>query len=260
MARSTALNEGELRQTALVFAPHPDDETLGLGGTILLKMQSGARVKVVYLTDGSTSHSASISREKMRLIRAREALAACAKLGLAENDVTFLGFPDGRLKDFHNEAVYQVRHLINRLKPQQIFSPYHDEPHPDHTAGNKIVAEALHGARRASALKSPQVFEYPVWFWFHWPWVALRQGRRPDTQTVLRLTLHTLAGARMSALFPRSVDISGVMDQKRAALAEHHSQVTRMVPNTYWPILSDISGGDFLNCLMSEQEIFFQPK
>ncbi len=53
---STEIPTRELARSALVFSPHPDDECLGCGGTIIRKKQAGSTVKIVHLTDGSRSH------------------------------------------------------------------------------------------------------------------------------------------------------------------------------------------------------------
>jgi len=50
------LDEKDLGCTATVFSPHPDDETLGCGGTIIKKKRAGAEVKIFYMTDGRKSH------------------------------------------------------------------------------------------------------------------------------------------------------------------------------------------------------------
>jgi len=70
------LDEKDLERTAAVFSPHPDDETLGCGGTIIKKKRAGAEVKVFFMTDGRKSHSHLISGDKLKCIRAREAFAA----------------------------------------------------------------------------------------------------------------------------------------------------------------------------------------
>src|SRR4030065_330273 len=48
--------EERLKSSAVIFAPHQDDETLGCGGTIMLKRKAGTPVACVFMTDGSTSH------------------------------------------------------------------------------------------------------------------------------------------------------------------------------------------------------------
>src|SRR5687768_6580034 len=47
---ATPLGEEELGRSAMVFAPHPDDETLGCGGTILQKRRAGASMRIVFMT------------------------------------------------------------------------------------------------------------------------------------------------------------------------------------------------------------------
>src|SRR5947209_4351316 len=64
----------ELRQPALVFAPHPDDETLGCGGAIVRKKRAGAVVKIVVMTDGSASHPGQIDPDELKKLRAEEML------------------------------------------------------------------------------------------------------------------------------------------------------------------------------------------
>jgi hypothetical protein len=54
--RRNVRDDLSLRRSAVVFAPHPDDETLGCGGTIVRKIRAGARVRLVVMTDGGSSH------------------------------------------------------------------------------------------------------------------------------------------------------------------------------------------------------------
>ncbi|HHY92985.1 MAG TPA: PIG-L family deacetylase [Firmicutes bacterium] len=89
----------------LVFAPHPDDETVGAGGLIQLAVAAGARVRVVFFTCGDAFRYA--AQRRLRLLRTtpasmrafgrlrqKEALAALQVLGVPAADATFLGFPD----------------------------------------------------------------------------------------------------------------------------------------------------------------------
>jgi hypothetical protein len=50
------------------------------------------------------------------------------------------------------------------------------------------------------------------------------------------------------------VDIRGAIEAKRAALAAHESQVSRM--GAGWHVLSDVDGGEFLERLMRPVELF----
>jgi LmbE family N-acetylglucosaminyl deacetylase len=99
------------RLRVMVFAPHPDDETVGVGGLIYRLAHRNAPVRVVFLTNGDGFAKA--AQEGFDLdqqptdadfvalgeLRQREALAATQRLGLTKRDVHFLGFPDGGLAE-----------------------------------------------------------------------------------------------------------------------------------------------------------------
>ena len=57
----------------LVVAPHPDDDVIGVGGTMAVLAQSGLNVFSLYVTDGS---SAIHKNEDIPVVRRREAIAA----------------------------------------------------------------------------------------------------------------------------------------------------------------------------------------
>ena len=90
----------------LVLAPHEDDETLGAGGLIQQAVETGAAVRVVYLTYGDHNELAFLLyrkrpwltpkiREQMGELRRTESLEAMAYLGVPGKDLIFLGYPDG---------------------------------------------------------------------------------------------------------------------------------------------------------------------
>ena len=94
----------------LVFAPHPDDETLAAGGLIARLVRQRAAVRVAFITNGDGwpwAAQEEFSRKKptdedyvaLGELRQREALAATRQLGLKQHDVSFLGFPDGGLAE-----------------------------------------------------------------------------------------------------------------------------------------------------------------
>ena len=94
----------------IVFAPHPDDETIGAGGLIHRLVQAGAPLRVVFLTNGDGFRRAVQTDLDVRQptdadyvafgdLRQREALAAVAHLGVRRRAVRFLGFPDGGLAE-----------------------------------------------------------------------------------------------------------------------------------------------------------------
>jgi LmbE family N-acetylglucosaminyl deacetylase len=251
---STEIPTRELARSALVFSPHPDDECLGCGGTIIRKKQAGSTVKVVHLTDGSRSHSPHlISREQLGATRMREALNAGAVLGV--DDIYFLDFQDGGLGGSMAPAIQQVTEIIRKEKPEEVFVPYVREPvrhAADHVATTRIVFSALQSLRR---LSTTRVWEYPVWFWVHWPWVGFRKGLvcRRD---VARNSLSLGFGLRAFQELRYAVDVSAVFERKIAALFEHRTQMTEFIPNSGWATLGKVLGGQFMECFYFEYEFF----
>jgi LmbE family N-acetylglucosaminyl deacetylase len=94
----------------LVFAPHPDDETLATAGLVQRVLKLGGSVRMVFMTNGDgfldgvraefdiakpTDHNY-IEYGNMRQ---QEALKAISQLGVGEGDAIFLGFPDGGIDD-----------------------------------------------------------------------------------------------------------------------------------------------------------------
>lgn len=108
------------RETRLmVFAPHPDDESLGAGGLIQRVLAVGGTVKVVFMTNGDgypegveladhISHPSAKDYREYGDERRLEAIKAVTVLGASERDAIFLGFPDGGLyylvKSFRSDS------------------------------------------------------------------------------------------------------------------------------------------------------------
>src|ERR1700730_14173045 len=115
----------ELQQSALVFSPHPDDESLGCGGTILKKKQAGATVKLVHVSDGGGSTTL-IPRDQLTAMRKQESRNAGRVLGV--DDIYFLDFPDGQLGENMPAAMERVADILRQESPEEIFVPYIREP------------------------------------------------------------------------------------------------------------------------------------
>lgn len=92
----------------LVFAPHNDDETLATGEFIKKSIENGTRVKVVFMTNGDGFKQAleldnfNLHPKKEDYInfgytRQKESINALNYLGLKEENIIFLGYPDGGL-------------------------------------------------------------------------------------------------------------------------------------------------------------------
>lgn len=246
--RSRPVDGVELRASAIVFAPHQDDETLGCGGTLARKMAAGADVSVVFLTDGSASHPQFMPGEKLAEIRSGEALAATGTLGIAEQNVRFFGAPDGALTDHTETVLPALLDFLRTRRAEQVFVPYSRDRLADHVATHDLVLAAIR-----QAAMPVTIFEYPVWFWNHWPWM------RPSTGTTANLIRQfARESLAMLADFNTRVSIRDVLETKRAALDCHRTQMTRFDGSDAWPTLSDVADGDFLRCLLRDDEIFYR--
>src|SRR5690554_3520354 len=107
----------------LVFASHPDDAELAMGGTIANFTNNKFKVGVVDLSKGEMGTRGSAATRK------KEAAEASKILGLKVRDN--LELPDGSLK-VNDKYVHAVIGKIREYKPKIIFAPYFNDRHPDH--------------------------------------------------------------------------------------------------------------------------------
>lgn len=140
----------------LVLAPHPDDESLGCGGTLCRHAAKGDRVVAVFLTSGELGLK-HLPREQAWAIREREANAAARILGLAA--VEFLRQPDWSVGEHVAETARALRPLLEREVPRLIYLPHPNEWHPDHRASLPVLRAAL----RRRRIPAPELRGYEIW-------------------------------------------------------------------------------------------------
>lgn len=120
----------------LILAPHPDDETFGMGGSIALALAAGIEVEIVVLTDGKLGGSAQDLKEN----RERETRHSVTVLGGAT--IHFWQEPDrGLVPD--QPIIERVVGMCEGRRGGTCFFPGLAEPHPDHRATAVIAWEAL---------------------------------------------------------------------------------------------------------------------
>src|SRR5215469_15626989 len=109
-------------RSALVLAPHPDDETLGCGAVILRKVAAGTPVTVVVVADGRHSHrSRYLTPEEVGKLRHDEMIEASRRLGLQPESLRQLGYEDRGLTAKEDELVGVVDDLITELSPDEVY-------------------------------------------------------------------------------------------------------------------------------------------
>jgi LmbE family N-acetylglucosaminyl deacetylase len=143
----------EAWQSVVVVAAHPDDEVLGVGGTMAMLAAGGARLRLIAITDGEASHPGA-DPAVIAQTRINESAAALDRLGARDINVVRLRLPDTGLAAREHE-------LSDILSEQcagfeVCLAPWEGDAHADHEAAGRA-------ARRAGR----NVLTYPVWMW-HW--------------------------------------------------------------------------------------------
>ena len=143
--------------SVVVIAAHPDDEVLGVGGTMAVLAAGSARLRLIAVTDGEASHPGT-DTETIRRTRTAESADALAVLGVLGIDVIRLRFPDTGLAACEDELSARLRELCAGFAV--CLAPWEADAHADHEAAGRA-------ARRAARWAGQQVLSYPIWMW-HW--------------------------------------------------------------------------------------------
>ncbi|HVS31562.1 MAG TPA: PIG-L family deacetylase [Thermoanaerobaculia bacterium] len=171
-------------QRILVIAPHIDDEGLAAAGYVSDALALGAEVFIVHLTAGDHSRSAlaanrltffaaaPLNRKGQR--RIREGQAAARAIGLNEEHVVLLGYPDRGLRrmvlrpdravrssstgmrsvpydqalspgaPYRLESILSdLRAVFHEIQPDIVIAPADQDHHPDHRAAAALLTRVL---------------------------------------------------------------------------------------------------------------------
>jgi LmbE family N-acetylglucosaminyl deacetylase len=178
----------------LVLAAHPDDEVLGMGGTIAVHVDAGDEVRVVVVTDGSSTQYPGDAATRLR--KEEEALRAAAELGVT--DYVHLDLPDMRLDTLpHVEVNRVVEEHVAAHSAQIVYTP-----HPDVNRDHRVLFDSVAVATRPTP-------EQPV--------------RRVLTYAPTSSTEWTPA-LRNTFVPDWFVDIGAAIDRKVAAFAHYETE------------------------------------
>lgn len=126
----------------IVFCAHPDDEVIGVGGTIAKYASQGKEIHTVIFSYGEKSHP--WIKEKYTIeTRVNESKKASKIIGT--KDIKFFGLEEGKFTEQFNDKNLKdkVINMIKDLNPSKIFTHSIDEIHPDHTAVFNLIYEIL---------------------------------------------------------------------------------------------------------------------
>lgn len=123
-----------MKLDVIVFAAHPDDAELSMGGTISKLTSQNKKVGIIDLTRGEMS-----SRGNLRT-RQKETIAASKILKIAAREN--LGINDGNI-EINRKNLASVVRVIRKYTPQIIFAPYFNDRHPDHIQASRLIKKAM---------------------------------------------------------------------------------------------------------------------
>jgi N-acetylglucosamine malate deacetylase 1 len=174
----------------LVIGPHPDDQELGMGGTIARLAAQGHKVHLIDATNGEPTPFGSVET------RAKESAEAAKILGVER---TLLGLPNRQV--VHNlESRHKLAALIRIHRPNIMFVPYPIDAHPDHVAVTKICEDARFDAKLTKSTIPGE------------PW-------HPK-----RIIYYFCTHLRLNINPSFCIDISDQIDQKMTSVASYKSQ------------------------------------
>lgn len=139
-------NAPEAKQI-LVIAPHPDDETIGPGGTLLKALEKGSNVHTLYLSCGSPETTDNLRTEAQQI-------ATTHGYGITFFDDYAKGIP------IDDAAVQRFANAVNRHSPKALFIPFFLDDHDDHRRSSHLL---LLAHRQGLLNIKPEIWAYQVY-------------------------------------------------------------------------------------------------
>jgi len=185
----------EFQRRTLVFAPHPDDELIGVGGTLLRRKAAGGQVALALMTNIDAAHG-----WPAELVEKKEVQIKNAVQFMGFDAVHRLDFPSTRLDEVPLRLLVDaVSQVIKNYQPNEVFVPHWGDIHSDH----RITFDAV-----ASAVK-----------WFRYP--SVERVLAYETLSETEFALRPDQQFRPNVF----IDISKHLDAKLAALQIYSAEL-----------------------------------
>ena len=232
----------------LILSSHPDDETLSSGGTIIKALKAGKKVKIIFLTNGDayskSTYSLSVSSDRLNpqdyidlgKKRQKDAVEALREMGLNEEDLIFLGYPDkglsyiweeayedsyrspftktktcpyekiyGRAKQGYSKQnlIADIKEILKKYRPARIYTPHPLDTHSDHLATTLFVHLSL------DELKG-----------------ELMDNKWLDSVEIFYYLVHRQEQAELTQPPDYKEDVAAFKEQKRRALQRYYAELS----------------------------------
>jgi len=133
---------GPYARRVIILAPHPDDDILSSGGTILNMIKNGCYIKVLYLTSGNSTPYSDDGNQVLcdeAAEREEEALGVAERLG---TDVEFWRYGCRNIK-INDETINRLKEVYFEVKPDCMFVPFLSDDNDDHRRSIHLFYEVF---------------------------------------------------------------------------------------------------------------------
>ena len=181
----------------LIIAPHPDDELLGCGGTILKRISSNHNVGVILITSMTEEAGWSLNEINNKNIQFS---SVCRRLDISDDSIFRFNFPANLDQVPFGQIVEKFSDAFNRFRPEEVFLPHPGDIHTDH----QITFNAA-----ASCTK-----------WFRHP--SIRKVLTYETLSETNFRINPLSTEFSPNIF---VDISDFIEEKLSLLSIYNTEL-----------------------------------
>ena len=153
-------------EKVLVVAAHPDDELLGLGGTIRRLANAGKEIHAVILAEGITSRAETRDEADMNELKELREDAQKAAEVVGYQSIEFHDFPDNRMDEVDLlDIIKVVSKYVDKYQPDTIFTHHHGDLNIDHRRTCEAVLTACrpigdYSVKRIYAFETPSSTEW----------------------------------------------------------------------------------------------------
>jgi N-acetyl-1-D-myo-inositol-2-amino-2-deoxy-alpha-D-glucopyranoside deacetylase len=232
----------------LAVKPHPDDESITMGGTLARYSAEGVRTTLVTATRGEVGEILDKSLDpieaapRLGMIREAELRRAGEIMGISE--LIFLGYEDSGMAGLprnhepgtfwqadEDEAVARLIQIIRRVKPQVIATENEigGYGHPDHIKTHRVAVRAFFNADNVERFPGGEPFRPSKLYYTAWPKSMMREMAEAMQRAGMENRFATegepppfaVTDDRVTA----RIDVSPYIDQKIRAMQAHKTQI-----------------------------------